>query len=554
MSFLFGVLIDALPLIPLVIALVWTLRFQKVVDLSLASSFSIGGGVCAAVIVSGQPLWLAMGCGLSVGLVCGILTGTSIELFKLDPLIASLINLFLIYAISLRITEGTIRLPNSRNPVYGLRGLLHAPWEQLPELLAYSLIALGVIWVSRFVLDSEWGCAFRALEDSRGGTQFLETLGIRPSRLRIAGFGAAGFLAASSGIVVLLRDGQTTSSLGLDSLIEVVPAYLLGVTLFERRPILRVSESSPGVLKKSLVRFLGLRNSSVVIAASIGVVVFFGIINAIFRATNSEWLPRVILSISLFLLLGFKPFLDERRSRRRQEQATVVLNESGVLKIIDVSVGFPTVNGARVVLKNANLTCVPGEAVLLRGANGVGKTSFLRALSGSIDCEGRFEIPSSNYASQSGVGMLRQQLVAYVAQNLEEGTSETISVEEHVVLARLGRGISALKSWKKSTARVIDEKRFPQMSKHRDAIMGWLSGGERRNVMLSLVATRKDLPRVVAFDEPFAYLDAWGREFCKEIILNLIEDKRIVLLVDHENVFQQGREVTSLWGGSQSEE
>lgn len=535
-----GVLRDALPLVPIALALVWTLRYQKIADFSLAGSFSAAAGVVAFLVERDLPPILAVGVGLLVGLAVALLMSLSIHVLKLEALLASVVVLFIVYALSLWVTQGTITIEDRANPLEVVRSFERSHgWSEtsLLETALFLVVVILCIWATDRLLTSEWGSAFRALEDSNGGWTFLESLGISPAYLSAAGLCFGGMLAALSGVIVAFRDGQATSSLGLDVLIEIVPAYLLGLALFESRP----RQESDTKVPRSVFR-LGLllrqaRFARSSLAASLGVVTFFVILNLALQWVRIESLPRVFIGVSILLLLGVRPALYSFRHRLAQVNATKAVGPESPLRVKNLSVVFPTLEGPRTIIHDSSFEVPPGKIAKIQGVNGVGKTTALRALAGLIESTGHFEIP----ASASEVALhYRRMLVSYVSQDARETTVSTLTVAEHAVLCQRGSRVSPFRKWKRNANLAVSRLRFEAARRNSMALVGWLSGGERRNLLLGLLSLQANLPRVVCFDEPFAYLDTSGQEECRQLIREIASQGRVILVVDHQNNLNPG--------------
>jgi ABC-type Mn2+/Zn2+ transport system ATPase subunit/ABC-type uncharacterized transport system permease subunit len=548
-TILLGVLYDGLPLIPLAVAFVWTLRYQRVADLSLAGSFSVSAGCCAYLMNSGVGPFASIIAGLIVGLLVGAAMGITVNLLQIEPLLSGLIILFITYATSLGITEGTIRIDPAQNPLEYLFAA-EARWDVMashPFINSIFLLTASMaVLFTTLLLASEWGCAFKALEDLKGGRPFLRSLGLSPLRLSTMGYAAGGALASVSGILVALRDRQTTASFGLETLIDIIPAYLLGVALFERRPTLAAYQekylSKPGRISNALRRawkFIGgIKALPPAFAASLGVLVFFLIINSVQRGAYFSWLPRVLVGIILIIILGLRPALNGYSRRRRQSRATRRAESTDPLEVKHLSVSYPTTTGPKQVLRDVGIVVKPREVVLLRGPNGVGKSTFLRALVNRIDCTGEFVIP---VAADSEVGKERASAVAYVPQNAEENMATTLSIAEQAVLATIGSKVSPFRWWRRTASEAVVALGVSDVAPDVSAITQWLSGGQKRRVLLSLLKVRNPRPVVVALDEPFNDLDGTGRSHCADVIRTLVNKGCAVILIDHQEQYQPTR-------------
>ncbi|MFB6396630.1 ATP-binding cassette domain-containing protein [Polymorphospora lycopeni] len=145
------------------------------------------------------------------------------------------------------------------------------------------------------------------------------------------------------------------------------------------------------------------------------------------------------------------------------------------------------------VLSDVNLTVRAGQIAAVVGANGAGKSTFLRICAGLVSPD-RGEVHaygSLGYCPQDG------------------GTREFLTPDEHFVLIGTGRDLdrsAARRAGRAHAARLDWEP-------DRGRLAGQLSGGTRQK--LNLVMARLGEPDILLLDEPYqgfdrgAYLDFW---------------------------------------------
>ncbi len=182
--------------------------------------------------------------------------------------------------------------------------------------------------------------------------------------------------------------------------------------------------------------------------------------------------------------------------------------------------------GAGDVLKGLTLSVGEGEIVALLGANGAGKSTTLRAISGLVPNIGG----SIKLDGKSLVGMKTEAIVRLGVSHVPEGRRvfPGLTVQENIVLGASNRkGVPSAE-----IAREVDEKfeMFPDLVRLRHAL-GWtLSGGQLQMVALARGLMAK--PRVLLLDEPSLGLAPLIVQQVFRIIAEIRKRGTTVLLVE----------------------
>ncbi|HMR94506.1 MAG TPA: ABC transporter ATP-binding protein [Microthrixaceae bacterium] len=144
------------------------------------------------------------------------------------------------------------------------------------------------------------------------------------------------------------------------------------------------------------------------------------------------------------------------------------------------------------VLFGLDLDVDAGELVVVLGANGSGKTTTLRAVSGMLESRGEIV-----FDGRSLRGLRPDQVVqagiAHVPQG--RGTINDLTVVENL---RIG-------AWTRRDSEVAADidlwcDAFPRLGERRDQVAGSMSGGEQQ--MLAIARAFMSRPRLLLLDEP----------------------------------------------------
>lgn len=161
-----------------------------------------------------------------------------------------------------------------------------------------------------------------------------------------------------------------------------------------------------------------------------------------------------------------------------------------MLKIDDINVYY----GAIHAIKGISLEVNEGEIVTLIGANGAGKSTTLRTISGLLKPKtGKIEFEGKNIA-----GVPANDIVKIGISQVPEGRRifSNMSVSENLDLGAFTRKDKA--GIAKDLKMVYE--RFPRLEERKNQNAGTLSGGEQQ--MLAMGRALMSRPRLLLLDEP----------------------------------------------------
>ena len=180
------------------------------------------------------------------------------------------------------------------------------------------------------------------------------------------------------------------------------------------------------------------------------------------------------------------------------------------------------------VLKGISLSVPEGSIVALLGANGAGKTTVLRAITGLLDIH-RGEIRKGK-VTLDGKDIHHldapKTVAAGVGQVMEGRRILTeLSVEENL---RVGAHTAPRGTIQDGLDRVFTT--FPVLAERRRAVAGYLSGGEQQ--MLAIGRALMAEPKYLLLDEPSLGLAPLIVQQIRDLIVEINEQGTSVLLVE----------------------
>lgn len=193
-----------------------------------------------------------------------------------------------------------------------------------------------------------------------------------------------------------------------------------------------------------------------------------------------------------------------------------------VLKVTGLKVAY----GGIQAVKGIDLDVNKGELITLIGANGAGKTTSLKAITGTLpECrvEGHIEYQGKPIKGLNSFELVKKNL-AMVPEG--RGVFTRMSIHENLLMGAYTRndnaGIDAdIEKWFSV---------FPRLKERSAQMAGTLSGGEQQ--MLAMARALMSHPTLLLLDEPSMGLSPMMVEKIFEVIRNVSAQGVTILLVE----------------------
>lgn len=215
-----------------------------------------------------------------------------------------------------------------------------------------------------------------------------------------------------------------------------------------------------------------------------------------------------------------------------------------MLQVTDVGLRF----GDKELYKDVNLKFTKGNCYGIIGANGAGKSTFLKILSGEIE-------PNTGVVSitdKERMSVLKQDHFEYDDFNLIDVVimgherlwqimkekdaiymKEDFSDEDGIKAAELEGEFAELDGWDAETNAEKILMGLGIEKEHHYSLMNELSGGDKVKVLLAQALFGN--PEILLLDEPTNHLDYASIKWLNEFIMGL--DNTIVIVVSHDRHF-----------------
>lgn len=191
-----------------------------------------------------------------------------------------------------------------------------------------------------------------------------------------------------------------------------------------------------------------------------------------------------------------------------------------MLKLENVSVNYGNV----IAIENVSMELKEGETISIVGANGAGKSTTLKAISGLVKCRtGTIKLGDLDLSKMEPDRIVKEGII-----QVPEGRRvfPQMSVLENIEMG------ATLRKDKSNIAGEIKEifKRFPRLEERSKQMAGTLSGGEQQ--MLAIARGLVAKPKILMLDEPSLGLAPLIIDEIAKLILELKERGMTILLIE----------------------
>ena len=209
-----------------IIALGFTLAMITAeLDLSFANVGSLCSVITAALLHAEKPIALACFCGLSVGILFGVINGVLVTRLKIPSLIATLATATIANGTAFMITEGVAYVGRLPEPFLFIgRGYVLG----VPMLVVWMAAAIAITLF--FIKQTKTGMHMVCTGESEDAARLS---GIPVKGIKTLGLGLSGFAAGIAGILLTSSLSSASPTIAGDFLMSGIAAVLLGMTMIE---------------------------------------------------------------------------------------------------------------------------------------------------------------------------------------------------------------------------------------------------------------------------------------------------------------------------------
>ena len=247
----------------MVIGVYITFRLLDIADMTCDGSFSLGGCVCAVLIVNFNvnPV-IAILASIIAGSLAGCVTGLLHTVFEIPAILAGILTQYSLWSINLRIMGGKSNVPllKSKTIFSGLVEMTGLRNSHV-ALIIGVVIAIVVVMILYWFFGTELGASLRATGNNEN---MIRALGVDIKKTKLLALMIANGLVAFAGALVCQSQKYADINMGTGAIVIGLASIVIGEVLFSRFKSFYMKLSSAIVgcctyfLIRAVVLWLGL--------------------------------------------------------------------------------------------------------------------------------------------------------------------------------------------------------------------------------------------------------------------------------------------------------
>ena len=279
-----------------------TYKVLDIADLTVDGSICTGAAVCAALMLNGQSIGVALLAAVAVGMLAGFVTGIFHTVMGIPAILSGILTQLMLWSVNLKIMGAALdktsaaNLPLSSRNYKLLISMLNMS-ETVVVLIALAAVLIAVLY---WFFGTEYGSVLRATGDN---PSMSRAQGIDTNIVKIVGLVLSNGIVAFSGALLAQYQGNADINMGKGAIVIGLAAVIIGEALF-------------GWLSKNN---FALKLLSVVFG---GIIYFIVYSTVIYMGLDTNYLKMLsALVVALFLAVPYwkKNFFNHPAKKKTKE-------------------------------------------------------------------------------------------------------------------------------------------------------------------------------------------------------------------------------------------
>lgn len=210
----------------LALGLFITFRILNFADMTAEGSLTLGGSVCAVLILSGvNPILSILIAGLA-GALAGMVTGFFHTKLKIQAILSGILTMIALYSINIRIMGKANLSLLGKKTIFKLFG---------DTLILNFILGIVICAVLLFLMDmffkTRLGISIRATGDNE---QMMRAQGVNTDSKKILALMISNFMCAISGALIAQSQGYSDVNMGTGTIVIALASIVIGEALIRK--------------------------------------------------------------------------------------------------------------------------------------------------------------------------------------------------------------------------------------------------------------------------------------------------------------------------------
>ncbi len=215
----------------LAIGVVFTFKILDIADLSVEGTFPLGAFVLAKFLTNGMDPILAIIISFLAGAVGGFITFVLYKKLKIQPILAGILTMTMLYSANLRITgQSNVTLFDNET--------LFTKFNMIPKVALLLIVVLIIKILVDNLFKTEKGYLLVVTGDNE---KLVKSLGKNPDKYTMIGLMLSNGLVALSGALMAQYQGFVDAGMGATMIVTALASIIIGDTFLKNNRNLKLT-------------------------------------------------------------------------------------------------------------------------------------------------------------------------------------------------------------------------------------------------------------------------------------------------------------------------
>lgn len=208
-----------------------TYKVLDIADLTVDGSICTGAAVCAAMMIQGHSLAMAMIAATLAGMIAGLVTGLLHTCMGIPAILSGILTQLMLWSVNLKVMGMALEKNSAANLPLSARNynLLVSMLNMNRSIWVLVIVSVVLIGVLYWFFGTEYGSALRATGNN---LNMSRAQGINTNVVKIVGLIISNGIVAFAGALLAQFQGNADVNMGKGAIVIGLAAVIIGEALF----------------------------------------------------------------------------------------------------------------------------------------------------------------------------------------------------------------------------------------------------------------------------------------------------------------------------------